>query len=338
MAWYKAHGRRSLPWRNTADPYPIWISEVMLQQTQVSTVLARFYHPFLEKFPTIEALAAAPEQAVLKAWEGLGYYTRARNLHTAAKAMADAAKAQRRNRATLPDSAEALIALPGIGRNTAHAILSFGHHQPVAILEANLKRVVARIFALATPSDAELWHGAETLLNTTEAFDYNQAMMDLGATVCTPRAPKCGECPARILCQGQTAPEKFPTKKQKKAVPTRHVTITVLEDAKGRLHLTPRSDKLLGGLWGFPQSDEATDDAIGTVTHTYSHFKLVGTVRHIRTDKQPDRQRLFRREEIAELPLSKVDHKVLALLDKHTQKHHTEQKKPLKHRAPASKH
>lgn len=344
-AWYKAHGRHTLPWRITANPYAIWISEVMLQQTQVSTVLARFYHPFLEKFPTIEALANAPQEAVLKAWEGLGYYSRARNLHKAAIAVAEAAKAKRRNRAALPDTVEGLLALPGIGRNTAHAILSFGHHQPVAILEANVKRVVARIFALETPSDAQLWEAAETLLNKGEAFDYNQAMMDIGATICTPRAPKCGECPANTICQGQSSPEKYPTKKQKKAVPTRHVSITVLEDERGRLHLTNRGEKLLGGLWGFPQESDpsTTGTALGSVTHVYSHFKLIANVRHTRLGKQKNGQSpWFSREEITALPLSKLDHKVLALLDaaagklRHT--HHSLQKKPAKPRKTGTSH
>ncbi len=324
--WYQAHGRHSLPWRITADPYAIWISEVMLQQTQVATVLARFYHPFLETFPTIEALAAARQESVLKAWEGLGYYTRARNLHKAAQQLVAMAARVRHNRATLPNTVESLLALPGIGRNTAHAILAFGHHQPVAILEANVKRIIARIFALEKPTDAALWEGAETLLNQAAAFDYNQAMMDLGATLCTPRAPQCGQCPARGICQGKAAPESYPTPKLKKTVPTRHVTLSVLIDHRGRLHLTNRGERLLGGLWGFPQTAQETATSqsmqkgathLGTVTHTYSHFKLVGQVELVPVKNTAKAKRCFTREEIAALPLSTLDHKVLALVEKH---------------------
>ena len=348
--WYADHGRRDLPWRTVTDAYPIWISEVMLQQTQVATVLARFYHPFLEKFPTIESLAAARQESVLKAWEGLGYYTRARNLHKAAIAMVNAAKTNRRNRATLPDTVDGLLALSGIGRNTAHAILAFGYHRPVAILEANVKRVVARIFALETPTDIDLWQGAETLLNHATPFDYNQAMMDIGATICTPRSPACALCPANSICRGQTEPERYPTRKQKKPVPTRDVTITVLEDAKGRLHLATREEKLLGGLWGFPQSAldiAAKGTPLGNVTHVYSHFKLIGDVRHIRNATPAPGQQWFTREQIAALPLSKVDHKVLALVDRHSlnqtpaqhaQIHHTEQKNSAKSAARKRKH
>lgn len=177
--WYRQHGRHHLPWRNTDDPYPIWLSEVMLQQTQVQTVLERFYFPFLERFPNIAALAAAEEQEVLKCWQGLGYYTRARNLHKAARIV----------QSTLPETVEALHQLPGIGRNTAHAIAAFAFRQPVAIMEANVKRILCRIFALEKPSEAELWQRATELLDTHNPFDYNQAMMDIGAGVCTPDAP-----------------------------------------------------------------------------------------------------------------------------------------------------
>lgn len=300
MGWYEAHGRYELPWRKAGDAYPIWISEVMLQQTQVATVLDRFYFPFLETFPTIQHLANAPREKVMKAWEGLGYYRRAGFLHDAAK----------RAHNGLPANAEGLLALPGIGRNTAHAILAFAHRQPVAILEANVKRIVARIFAWATPSDAQLWAGAEQLLNTKEPFDHNQAMMDLGALICTPRAPQCSACPANRLCKGQTNAESYPAPKVKKKVPTRSVDILVPHDATGRLTLEQRSDALLGGLYGFPQRPATGAAAIGNVTHIYSHFRLEG-----RVVLEPIAQASYTRAEIDALPLSKLDHKVLALVD-----------------------
>lgn len=321
--WYKTHGRHHLPWRLTDDAYPIWISEVMLQQTQVATVEARFYPPFLKQFPTIEALAAAAPEAVMKAWEGLGYYSRARNLHKAAQTLTANAKEARKNKASLPADFEGLLALPGIGRNTAHAILAFGFHQPVAIMEANVKRIVARVFALTHPTDQELWDGAAMLLDHAHPFDHNQGIMDLGSTVCTPKKPACPLCPANSICAGKTAPETYPAPKVKKAIPTREVVMEVRADPKGRIYLEQRSEKLLGGLWGFPQhTDEIEGETLGTVTHTYSHFKLIGRVvyRRIKTT-QPD---WFTPQQIAKLALSKVDHKALALVEKH----HTLKKNP----------
>ena len=180
-AWYEAHGRHDLPWRTTADPYAIYISEIMLQQTQVKTVLERFYFPFLKRFPTLQSLADAPQADVMKHWEGLGYYRRAANLHKAAKQAAP----------SMPDSVEGLLSLSGIGQNTAHAVAAFAYKLPVPVLEANVKRVVARIFALETPTPNQWWDAAWALLNTDNPFDYNQAMMDLGSAICTPKARAC---------------------------------------------------------------------------------------------------------------------------------------------------
>lgn len=373
--WYERHGRHDLPWRHTDDSYRIWLSEVMLQQTQVATVLSRFYHPFLERFPTVNALAAAPQEAVLKAWEGLGYYSRARNLHAAAKRivleggfppltrkLALSASLQdasltlplRRNVYVSPASPtqllfERLLNLPGIGRNTATAILAFAYHQPVAILEANVKRIVARIFALETPSDVELWAGAETLLNHAKPFDYNQAMMDLGSLICLPKYPKCNECPANNICKGKANPTAYPAPKVKKQTPVREVTIEVREDAQGRIYLEPRAEKLLGGLYGFPQVPLQSSNSrpegeakarsgrvseakvgkppsiniLGTVTHTYSHFKLIGHVVGVKVNATANSPYWHSLAEISDLPLSTVDHKVLALVEKR----HSAQKK-----------
>lgn len=318
-AWYETHGRHDLPWRNTSDAYAIWLSEVMLQQTQVATVLARFYHPFLKTFPTVQSLANAPREKVMKAWEGLGYYRRAGFLHEAAK----------RAHNGLPDDVEGLKALPGIGRNTAHAIAAFAYKQPVAILEANVKRIVARIFAWEKPSDNELWAGAEALLNAHEPFHYNQAMMDLGSMVCTPKKPDCPACPANTVCKGQHAPEKYPAPKMKKATPTRQYHIIVLQDAAGRIHLEKRNDALLGGLYGFPQVPITTDlryparemqvqqwQELGDVVHIYSHFRLEGAVKLGVLAKKMAGNGWYFPAEITALPLSGVDHKVLGLMTK----------------------
>jgi A/G-specific adenine glycosylase len=324
--WYQAHGRHHLPWRQTSDPYHIWVSEVMLQQTQVATVLERFYFPFLKTFPTIQSLAIAPREKVLKAWEGLGYYRRAGFLHEAAK----------RAHNGLPDDVEALIDLPGIGRNTAHAVLSFAHHQPLPILEANVKRIVARIFALTVPTEQQLWDGSYALFDATQPFNYNQSLMDLGSMICTPKAPLCEQCPAAIICKGKAAPELYPTPKVKKKTPTREQYMLVLQDAAGKLHLEARSDALLGGLYGFPQVPRTTDlrypmremqvenwGEIGSIAHVYSHFKLDGRVIHGQLARKMTGKDWYSREEIQALPLSKADHKVLALMDKH----HTPPKK-----------
>lgn len=354
--WYKTYGRHDLPWRNTTNPYHIWLSEVMLQQTQVSTVLARFYHPFLKQFPTVEALAAAPREKVMKAWEGLGYYRRAGNLHEAAKKIVNSEwwSMSSETESAIhhsPLTIHQLLSLPGIGQNTAHAIAAFAYHQPVAILEANVKRVVARIFALATPTDKELWQHAEQLLNRDAPFDYNQAMMDLGSLICTPKNPSCATCPANSICQGKAAPECYPAPKAKKQTPRKEVMILVREDASGRFFLEKREENLLGGLYGFPQSERRSGNEqhvalrarrevaggsvawetrppsmIGTVTHVYSHFKLIGHVIHEHLPSKTNSPNWHSRTEIAALPLSKLDHKVLALVENC----HTGQKKRLK--------
>jgi A/G-specific adenine glycosylase len=274
--WYQTHGRHDLPWRNTADPYKIYISEVMLQQTQVQTVLARFYHPFLEAFPSLQALAEASEASVLKQWEGLGYYSRARNLHRAAQITAPA----------LPRTIPELLALPGIGRNTAHAIAALAYRQPVAVLEANVKRVIARLMAWEQPSEAQLWEAADALLNRADPFTHNQAMMDIGSLICTPRAPQCALCPLASQCQGKHTPERYPTKTKRAAVPIRRKRLWVITDSDGRFLLCKRESRFLGGLYGFPETDAALPlpagaEKLGHVQHSYSHFMLDADVYHL---------------------------------------------------------
>lgn len=317
QTWYERTGRKDLPWRNTADPYAIWISEIMLQQTQVTTVLERYYFPFLARFPTLQTLAAAPLDDVLKAWEGLGYYTRARNLHKAAQQAAPA----------LPETVEELMALPGIGRNTAHAIAAFACHQPVPVMEANVKRILHRLAAKETMNDKELWISAQALVDKRDPFTHNQAMMDVGAMVCTPRAPRCGECPLSTACQGKNTPEAYPAKKAKKQTPVREKLIIIAEDAEGKLYLAPRETKFLGGLYGFPEyaadaksftleraSHLLSDcELIGGVEQTYSHFHLSGAVWLLRLEKKQNAAHWHKPETIPELALSRADHKALIL-------------------------
>jgi A/G-specific adenine glycosylase len=269
----------------------------------VATVLARYYAPFLKKFPTLSALAKAPEVEVLKSWEGLGYYQRARNLHKAAKMASP----------NMPNTLEGLIALPGIGQNTAHAILALAYHQPVAVLEANVKRVLARYYALPVAG----WEEADALLDRKHPFIYNQAMMDIGAMICTPKAPKCPECPLVSGCKGKVNPELYPVKKLTKKVPVRERSIMVAVNAKGQIALAQKQEgRLLSGLYGFWQQEEATaGKVIGEVVQQYSHFTLKGRV--ILRQEKTKEQQWYTPAQIAKLPLSKLDQKVLKILIDH---------------------
>lgn len=306
--WYRQYGRNDLPWRTSQDPYAIWISEIMLQQTQVKTVLERFYFPFLEHFPTLEALAGADLQDVLKAWEGLGYYRRARNLHKAAQQALPA----------LPDTVERLKQLPGIGTNTAHAIAAFAYHLPVPVMEANVRRVLCRFFALKHPTEKILWEKAEALLDRFNPFDYNQAMMDIGALVCTKSKPSCQSCPLASACQGKNNPEAFPVTKTKKATPTRHKDIIVYYNKSGKYLLTRRDGEFLHGLYGFTEQPAHTTpgNAIGQIRQIYSHFTLEANV-YLQVNDNSDGE-WYSLQDITNLPLSKADQKVVQLLKETT--------------------
>lgn len=299
--WYSIEGRHELPWRNTDEPYHIYLSEVMLQQTQVKTVLERYYFPFLEKFPTLKALGESPLDDVLKMWEGLGYYNRAKNLHKTATLIEE-----------LPTSIDELIKLPGIGKNTAHAIASFAFEQPVPVMEANVKRILCRLHKLKTPSDKELWDIAYKLVDKMNPFDYNQAMMDIGATICTVTNPKCEVCPLSPLCKGKKDPTLYPLKK-KRQVPTKeqNIVIYVYNDS---LSLSQRKGKFLHGLWGFESVEVPVCAAehIGQVSHAYTHFKLLCNV-YVYYENRPEQAHYFSFTEIEKLAISKADEKIVKL-------------------------
>jgi len=299
--WYSLHGRDDLPWRKTEDPYHIYLSEVMLQQTQVGTVLERFYFPFLEQFPTLKKLGDASLDDVLKMWEGLGYYNRAKNLHKTAQSIE-----------ALPQDLEALLALPGIGKNTAHAIMAFVFKEPVPVMEANVKRILCRLHKLKMPSNTVLWEAAYVLVDKKNPFDYNQAMMDIGSMVCTPKNPSCDICPLSNICQGKSTPTLYPTKK-KRVVPAReeNIMITVYND---KLSMVQRSGKFLHGLWGFPSTEVplCASEYIGEVTHAYTHFKLTCRV-HFYDELDKEQTHYFSPHEIRKLAISKVDEKILNL-------------------------
>ena len=302
--WYQEYGRLDLPWRNTDETYYIYLSEVMLQQTQVKTVLEKYYIPFIERFPTLRSLGEAPLDDVLKMWEGLGYYNRAKNLHKTATLVDE-----------LPSDIEELIKLPGIGQNTAHAVAAFAFKQPVPIMEANVKRILCRLHQFITPTDKRLWEIAYDLVDKVNPFDYNQAMMDIGATICLPRNPKCEICPLSDICKGKEDPTRYPAKKRR-VVPTReqNILIRVYED---KLSLTQRAGKFLHGLWGFESIEipDCASEYLGEVTHAYTHFKLICKV-YVYYEHNPEQQDYFTQAEIKKLAISKVDEKIVKLFTK----------------------
>lgn len=252
LAWYDEHGR-DLPWRRTDDPYKIWVSEIMLQQTQVSRV-QDYFARWIERFPTVKVLADAPLDDVLKVWEGLGYYARARNLHTAAQQVVDEYDGE------VPRTVKELRELPGIGPYTAGAVASIAFDTPAAALDANLKRVFARLVGLEKPVNSsagtrELWDIAEALLPEERAGDWNEALMDLGATVCVSGVPRCLLCPFMGVCRAQQEgrQQELPRRESKRPRPHREMVAGVIRDGAGRILITQRpTDKMLGGLWEFP--------------------------------------------------------------------------------------
>ncbi|WP_345986324.1 A/G-specific adenine glycosylase [Sulfurimonas sp. HSL-1656] len=304
LQWYESHGRHTLPWRNTADPYRIWISEIMLQQTQVKTVLERFYFPFLERFPTLPSLASAPLDDVLKQWEGLGYYTRAKNLHKAAQLAAP----------FMPKSVDGLLALPGIGKSTAHAIAAFAYAIPVPILDANVKRILYRFYGRREADEKTLWNLAEKLFDPVHPYEFNQAMMDIGATLCLPKSTRCEECPFQNACKGAAGdPLHYPAPKKSKSVPVRERHIVVYRH-NGNYGLKQRTGRFLHGLWGFHEQTAAPEQgtALDSIVQVYSHFRLEAEV--WLCEGYHEELTYFGREEIDALALSGADHKVLKQL------------------------
>jgi len=267
MRWQRRHGRRGLPWQGTRDPYRIWLSEVMLQQTQVSAVVP-YYQRFLARFRDVGALAAASEEQVLELWSGLGYYARGRNLHRAARQIAASG---------FPRSAEKIAELPGVGRSTAAAIAAFAYGERAAILDGNVKRVLARVFAIT--DESALWPLAERLLPKRGIETYTQALMDLGATVCTRRNPRCAACPVADACKArkQDRIAELPPPRARRELPQREVTWLVLR-RNGAVLLERRpAPGIWGGLWCFPElkgKAPAGGQALPAIEHGFTHFRL----------------------------------------------------------------
>ena len=268
VAWQRRHGRRGLPWQGSRDPYRVWLSEVMLQQTQVAAVIP-YYGRFLASYPDIEALAAASEDEVLRLWSGLGYYARGRNLLRAAKEVA--------GQGQFPHTVEGISALPGVGRSTAAAIAVFAFGRRAAILDGNVKRVLSRCYGISAEKD--LWQRAERLLPKENLETYTQALMDLGSTVCLRGKPKCTACPVSRQCvarrQGRT--HELPAPRARKPLPLKRATWFVyLHEGRVLLERRPSSG-LWGGLWTFPEARvfEATKARkLPPLEHGFTHFRL----------------------------------------------------------------
>ncbi|MEE8058791.1 MAG: A/G-specific adenine glycosylase [Pseudomonadales bacterium] len=269
LQWFDHSGRKDLPWQRDITPYRVWLSEIMLQQTQVSTVIP-YFQRFIAELPTIESLATASDDQVMHLWTGLGYYSRARNLHKTAKLVCSEHHGQ------LPNTIEQLSELPGIGRSTAGAIVSIAFQLPAAILDGNVKRVLARYHAVAGwPGQSSvaknLWQFAEAHSPTARVADYSQAMMDLGATLCTRSKPACSLCPLSddciAFCQGN--PLDYPGKKPQKILPVKTTQMLIIRNPKGEVLLEKRPPSgIWGGLWIFPQLQIEADP----IHHCINHF------------------------------------------------------------------
>ncbi len=285
IAWQKVAGRHHLPWQKTRDPYRIWLSEIMLQQTQVATVIP-YYQRFLDSFPDVMALAEAPIEAVIEHWAGLGYYARARNLHRCAQQIAAV------HAGNFPNSTEQLIELAGIGRSTAAAISAFAFGERAAILDGNVKRVLCRQFGVegfpgATAVDRSLWTLAESLLPASEIEAYTQGLMDLGATLCTRSRPRCADCPVSADCVARLdgRQSELPTSRPRPAVPERSATfVLILHDGRLLLERRPPSG-IWGGLLVPPEGEvnqvlanlglnTVSQRSLPPLNHAFTHFRL----------------------------------------------------------------
>jgi len=289
LSWFDQHGRKHLPWQQDINHYRVWVSEIMLQQTQVTTVIG-YYERFMARFPDINTLAAASQDEVLHLWTGLGYYARGRNLHKTAQKLHSERNSQ------FPEDVDGLIDLPGIGRSTAGAIVSIAGGGRAPILDGNVKRVLARCFGIIgwpgeTQVAKQLWAIAEQLTPQQRVADYTQAIMDLGATLCTRSRPRCDICPFATECIAASTAQiaSFPGKKPKKVIPIRTTCMLLIENLSGEFLLEKRPNQgLWGGLWGFPEIppeqleqhlvnqglQRQPSSRLPDFRHTFSHFHL----------------------------------------------------------------
>ena len=338
LTWYRAHGR-TLPWRGLTDPYAVWVSEIMLQQTRVETVIP-YFEKWMRLFPTVQALANASEQEVLNAWEGLGYYSRARNFHKSAKIVVE------KHGGTLPGNLEELAKLPGVGRYTVGALASIVFNMDEPALDGNLKRVYTRLFDVSEPvnssgGEKKLWRIARENLPNGRAAEFNQALMDLGATICLPKKPRCLLCPVMDLCLAREhgTQEQRPVKKPKSPTPS-HVHAAAVIVWRGRVLLAQRPSRgLLGGMWEFPNARVTGEpakalvkalktgyrlglrlkrgsDPLGVFQHAYSHFKVAVHAFECELTSQPETGNLkwVSLRLLDEYPMGRVDRQIARAL------------------------
>jgi A/G-specific adenine glycosylase len=342
LTWYKGN-QRSLPWRETNDPYRIWISEIMLQQTQVDTVIP-YYHRFLKAFPRVSSLVRAPLQDVLKVWENLGYYSRAKNIHSAARIIVAKFGGQ------VPDNLEEIKTLPGIGEYSAGAILSIAYGQVLPAVDGNVRRILCRLFAISKPMDdtrkqKQLQKLAASLIPVRHPGDFNQALMDLGATICKAKNPDCYRCPVAGHCQARLhdLQNVLPITRKSPAIPHRLAAAAVIRNSKGLLLVVQRpTSGLLVSLWklpgGFVIAGEKMEKSLrrivkeelgisirsgkhlASVNHTYTHFRITLQAyecRLLKGDPKPlgcQNCRWVSFSDLKKLPLSKIDRMVLSIL------------------------
>lgn len=346
LQWF-ARVQRDLPWRRTSDPYRIWVSEVMLQQTQVKTVIP-YYQRFLDHYPTVDLLAAADITDVLKQWEGLGYYSRARNLHRAANIVVGDYDG------VIPDTVNDFRKLPGVGPYIAAAVLSIAFNRPLATVDGNVKRVLARLLEISEPvnrqtSASSFQAVADRLLDRQQPGDFNQAVMELGALVCAPSNPSCGTCPVPQYCRAlqKQSVADYPKRLQRKPVPVYRIAVGIVLKDQRMLITLRQPDGLLGGLWEFPggklesgESGEAAcireileetglavgiEHPLGIIRHAYTHFRIEMAVFACRFKygrvrlKGPAAHRWVRFEQLRRFPFPKANHKIFPLLKAYLQ-------------------
>ncbi|PKN05958.1 MAG: A/G-specific adenine glycosylase [Deltaproteobacteria bacterium HGW-Deltaproteobacteria-7] len=344
LAWYKSH-QRPLPWRETSDPYRIWISEIMLQQTQVDTVIP-YYHRFLKVFPDVDTLARASLQDVLKVWENLGYYSRARNIHAAARMIVD------RFDGRIPDTPDAIKTLPGIGEYSAGAILSIACGQALPAVDGNVRRILSRVLAIRQPVDEpreqmKLRELAAQLVPAERPGDFNQALMDLGATICRAKNPDCPGCPVKSICRARLLDLQniLPVTRKAPAIPRRLASAAVVRNQEDKLLLVQRpATGLLASLWKLPgglvETGKKMENSlrhsvkkelgvtvrvgkeVACVDHVYTHFRLtLHAYEAVLLKGEPEALgcggwRWAAPADIRKLPLSKIDRMVIAAIKK----------------------
>ena len=304
LDWYARDARSELPWRKTSDIYYIYLSEIMLQQTQVSRVASEYYPNFLQKFPTILALSKASLEEVFSLWSGLGYYRRAKNLHATAQLCPNG----------LPDNLKDLLKLPGIGRYTASAICSFGYKQSVSVVDTNIARVLARFFAYEDAKEKELWILADKFLNTKNPTEHNLALMDLGAMVCIPKNPECGLCPLSKACLGKENPALYYKKKLKTYIDRElHFAIRI-EDKS--VAMVKSKEGMYKDMLELPsiEAHKYEDTCLGSFKHSVTHFRLKVFVYLI--DEVEEEVIWVKMQDIDTAPISSLTQKALKLYEK----------------------